>query len=90
MEKSVRLVADLLDIDNSSFLFKDMPASIKAARYHSLICSDICSQLTVTSKHENIPMAFEHKKYPLFGVQFHPESFLTEYGLKIISNFLRI
>ncbi len=77
-------------IDNSSNLFRDMPALIKAARYHSLICSNICSQLAVTSEHKNIPMAFEHKNYPLYGVQFHPESFLTEYGLKIISNFFRI
>ena len=77
-------------IDNSSNLFRDMPALIKAARYHSLICSNICSQLAVTSEHDNIPMAFEHKNYPLYGIQFHPESFLTEYGLKIISNFFRI
>ena len=35
-------------------------------------------------------MSIEHNKYPIFGIQFHPESILTEYGIKIIDNFLNI
>ena len=78
-----------VSINTTSTLFTDLPEIIKVARYHSLICSEVSPSLKITSQLDSIPMAFEHIKYPLFGVQFHPESFLTEYGLKIISNFLR-
>ena len=38
---------------------------------------------------DNIIMAIEHKKYPIFGVQFHPESIATDYGHQLLKNFLR-
>jgi anthranilate synthase/aminodeoxychorismate synthase-like glutamine amidotransferase len=74
-------------------LFKNLPQNIKVARYHSLIIEinkniDVL-ELTAWTK-DKLPMAIQHKNYPLFGVQFHPESFLTEYGNKIMHNFLKL
>ncbi|RLD16599.1 MAG: aminodeoxychorismate/anthranilate synthase component II [Caldiserica bacterium] len=74
-------------------IFKDVPSPFQATRYHSLIVSNknFPKELMITAKtKENEIMGIKHKKYPLFGVQFHPESILTEYGKKIIRNFLNI
>lgn len=71
-------------------LFAGLPSSFKAARYHSLICDQIPEELEVTAVYRNIPMAFQHTQWPVYGVQFHPESFLTRDGLKIIKNFVSI
>ena len=46
-------------------------------------------KLTSTTDSDLI-MSLEHKKFPVFGIQFHPESIMTEYGMKIIKNFLDI
>jgi anthranilate synthase component 2 len=72
-------------------LFKDLPSPFKATRYHSLIIKkETCPQeleITATTQ-DGAVMAIEHKKYKIFGVQFHPESIASEYGHKIIKNFL--
>lgn len=70
-------------------LFKGIKNPFKAARYHSLILDRVPEnfKLTAWTKDKEI-MAIKHKKYPLFGVQFHPESFLTEEGTKLMNNFL--
>jgi anthranilate synthase component 2 len=47
-------------------------------------------KITARSLDDNEIMALEHKEFPLFGVQFHPESILTDEGMKIIKNFLKI
>jgi anthranilate synthase/aminodeoxychorismate synthase-like glutamine amidotransferase len=74
---------------NGLFQFIDKP--IHAARYHSLVIDkDTLSsdfEVTATAKDNSI-MAIEHHNMPLWGVQFHPESFLTEQGDQIIENFL--
>jgi len=71
------------------YIFKGIPSPIKAARYHSLISSIDTSRLTIIAQTPNgIPMAVKHNTYPVYGVQFHPESFLSEYGLSIVGNFL--
>ena len=78
-------------IDTSSPLFKGLPNKITVARYHSLIVdiSKFPSCLTMTAKTmDGEIMAFEHKEYSVFGVQFHPESILTKFGKKIIRNFI--
>ncbi|APF19450.1 anthranilate synthase component II [Caldithrix abyssi] len=77
-------------IIHPSPLFAGLPATFQAARYHSLICSDIPPELRLTSVYKTAPMSFEHRHLPLFGVQFHPESFLTPRGLQIIENFVRM
>ena len=71
-------------------LFRHLPNPIKVARYHSLIIDRIpsCLEVDAFTKNSNIPMAIHHKKRPVFGVQFHPESFLTEQGSTMIKNFL--
>ncbi len=79
-----------IEIKARSALFKDMPPKFKAARYHSLICADIKNPLRITAGENNIPMAIDHSGLPVFGVQFHPESFLTEFGQEIINNFIRL
>ncbi len=71
-------------------IFRQLPERFKAARYHSLICSQIPPVLQVTARAGNVPMAFQHQRLPVFGVQFHPESFLTPRGLQIIKNFVQV
>lgn len=76
---------------NEEGLFKNILQNIEVARYHSLIIDQIPTELIVTAHtKDGIPMAIEHKKYPVFGVQFHPESFMTQYGDQIIKNFIKI
>ncbi len=72
-------------------LFKDIPSPFTATRYHSLIikrdtCPDILD-ITADTDEEEI-MAVAHKEYPLWGVQFHPESILTSHGMQIVRNFM--
>jgi anthranilate synthase/aminodeoxychorismate synthase-like glutamine amidotransferase len=76
-------------------LFKNLPSPFKATRYHSLIIKkETCPtdlNITATTNDRNsgeIIMGIEHKKYKIFGVQFHPESIASEYGHQIIKNFL--
>ena len=74
----------------SKGLFQNMPNEFTVARYHSLAIDDVKSPLRVTARSEDgTIMAIEHENYPVFGVQFHPESFLTQDGETILRNFLR-
>ena len=71
-------------------IFKGIPSPFTAARYHSLIVEeplpDMLQMVAFTTEGE--VMALRHKIFPLFGVQFHPESILTEHGKEILNNFL--
>lgn len=82
------------DITHSdSRIFEGIPERFEIIRYHSLICDStyIPKDLIVTSyTDDNIIMSIEHKKYPTYGIQFHPESIGSEYGDSIIKNFLEI
>lgn len=76
-------------IHNQQGLFENIRNEIKVARYHSLKIDKIPKTLKVSAQTEdNIPMAISHTQFPIFGVQFHPESFLTEAGDQLIQNFL--
>lgn len=72
-------------------LFKGITDIFKGGRYHSLAIQELAEDLKVTARtDDDIIMAVEHREYPVYGVQFHPESILTEDGLWIIKNFLKI
>ena len=72
-------------------IFRNMPENFLAARYHSLMVKPADGLLNITSKSDdNVIMGLSHPEYPLHGVQFHPESFLTENGFTIIENFLNL
>lgn len=74
---------------NNTMIFKDIPSSFRAARYHSLMVHFDQSELSVTATSDDgVIMGLSHPEYPLHGVQFHPESFLTEYGFAVVENFL--
>ena len=69
-------------------LFSGLPNPFTAARYHSLMINRVPKDFELTAwTDDNEIMAIKHKKYPLFGIQFHPESFLTEEGNKLMHNF---
>ena len=70
-------------------LFKNIANPFLAARYHSLIIDKVPHDFKITAwtKKKEI-MAIKHNKYPLYGIQFHPESFLTKEGSKLMNNFL--
>ncbi|MBI5589045.1 MAG: aminodeoxychorismate/anthranilate synthase component II [Deltaproteobacteria bacterium] len=73
-------------------IFKNVPSPFSAARYHSLMTTPAeGSPLTITAKStDGVIMGLSHPQYPLHGVQFHPESFMTEHGALLIENFLNI
>ena len=83
----------VIDIDNECHIFKGMGKTMEAARYHSLAADEEsipdCLKVTAVTK-ENEVMAVMHKEYPVYGVQFHPESILTPEGKMILENFFRI
>lgn len=71
-------------------LFHNIPNSFQATRYHSLAVDKIKlpSCFTIDAwAHETI-MSISHRKYPVFGLQFHPEAILSEHGMQLLSNFL--
>ena len=72
-------------------LFRGLPAVITAARYHSLSAVEErlpdCLRVTARSEDQEI-MAVQHRVYPIYGLQFHPESILTPQGAVILKNFL--
>lgn len=74
-----------------SELFEGLPETFRGGRYHSLAIDELAEGLRVTAvTADGIIMAVEHNEFPVYGVQFHPESILTESGMRIIGNFLRI
>lgn len=83
----------LITVDVDSAIFRDLSGEISAARYHSLAAADrdFPEELTITARtSDGEIMAVEHKTHPVFGLQFHPESILTEKGEIIMRNFLEI
>ncbi|MCU6794923.1 aminodeoxychorismate/anthranilate synthase component II [Paenibacillus sp. WQ 127069] len=73
-------------------LFKGLPSPFTATRYHSLIVKretlPDCLEISAETAEGEI-MGLRHKEYPIEGVQFHPESIITDHGLQILKNFLQ-
>ena len=79
--------------DTDSTVFSGLPNKSKVARYHSLAASEdtIPTDLKVIAKTDDGEvMAVEHRYYPIYGVQFHPESIMTEYGKEMLRNFISL
>ncbi len=85
-------IATKVNIQDKSSIFKDCPSDFNVGRYHSWVVdpTNLPSELKVTAidEHNNI-MALEHNKFDVNGVQFHPESILSEYGELVITNWLK-
>ena len=78
-------------ISNKVGILKNIPKTFEATRYHSLIVDKktLSKDLKITAKtNDGVIMGLQHKLYNVHGVQFHPESIKTEYGLKILKNFI--
>ncbi|MFV9567772.1 anthranilate synthase component II [Thermoanaerobacter mathranii] len=74
-------------------IFKDIKNPIEAMRYHSLVIDrqTLPRDLEITAyTEEGVIMGVRHKMYPVYGLQFHPESILTEQGKEILRNFLEV
>ncbi len=75
-----------------SALFENIPSPFMAGRYHSWVVQPEelpdALEITATAEDGSI-MAMQHKEYPIYGVQFHPESVMTPYGKKMLGNFLK-
>ncbi|WP_285060486.1 anthranilate synthase component II [Pedobacter ginsengisoli] len=85
-------IATPIDVlDQDELIFKDCPAVIKVGRYHSWVVNSAglpdCFTVTATDNTNEI-MALRHNKFDVRGVQFHPESVLTEYGKQMMKNWL--
>ena len=84
-------VATDMNVVKEDILFKGLPKTFKAGRYHSWVVDEknFPNELEITCKDENgFVMGLSHKKYNVRGVQFHPESILTEYGFEMIKNWI--
>ena len=82
---------------DGSGIFKGLPDPMIATRYHSLVIrpDTLADDFTVTAwakgpQGDKEIMGIEHKSHPTFGLQFHPESFLTERGIDLLENFLSV
>jgi len=74
-----------------SGLLQELAPSFQAARYHSLVATKVPASLRVTARTtDGTVMAVEHREFPTFGVQFHPESLRTERGMAILDRFLTV
>ena len=82
----------VIKTDTSSLIFKGLPKNITVARYHSLAAVDStmpdCLKITATSDDGEI-MAVEHRHFPVYGLQFHPESIMTPDGMTMLRNFMK-
>lgn len=86
-------IANKVILKSTDGLFQDVPDGFKACRYHSwsVLGGSIGEDLKITAVDEaGEVMAIAHKRYDLRGLQFHPESILTEHGLKMLDNWVKI
>ena len=77
---------------DSKTIFRELPQDFVATRYHSLIVQkkSLPRELEISAETDGLIMGLRHRKLPLEGVQFHPESVLTEVGMQMLRNFLSL
>ena len=82
---------DEIRVLDKSPLFAGLPESFKATRYHSLVVDGVENGFSVNSvaSSDGEVMGIEDSKLSIFGVQFHPESYTSEFGLQIVKNFVK-
>ena len=84
----------LFNTKNKFKLYENLNSSFMATRYHSLYLDSINFPnnllISARSNDDNIIMSFKHKDFPIFGLQYHPESIETKVGNTILDNFLNI
>tara|TARA_B100001109_G_scaffold25128_2_gene18586 strand:+ start:1123 stop:1683 length:561 start_codon:yes stop_codon:yes gene_type:complete len=92
LKKVFHGVATDINIVKSDPIFLGLPNTLKVGRYHSWVVKEpVPSDLEVIAIDENGQiMALKHKKYSVWGVQFHPESILTEHGKSLLKNWLKL
>ncbi|MGY2876761.1 anthranilate synthase component II [Marmoricola sp. URHA0025 HA25] len=73
---------------DSSGVFHELPSTVRMVRYHSLAAVHVPPDLRVTAVAGEVVMGVVHRSLPLHGVQFHPESILSECGTQLVANFL--
>ena len=83
-----------VEVDRETPIFQDLPKEFRATRYHSLIVKKegLPSSIIPTShsKDDHEIMSLQIKDRPIYGVQFHPESIMSEYGHEMLDNFLKL
>ncbi len=73
-------------------IFRGIRSPMTCTRYHSLIVSEdgLPEELQISARSEGLIMGLRHRNFPIEGVQFHPESVLTEDGMRLLANFLKL
>lgn len=92
-QKQVHGKTSIIDVSKECSLFSNLSKKIRVGRYHSLIVEkeSLPDELVVTAEtSEGEIMGLMHKDFPIYGIQFHPESILTPLGKEIIKNFLSL
>jgi anthranilate synthase component 2 len=85
------VATEMIVTDKSASIFKDIPETFLAARYHSWAATDedFPEEIQVTARDEDgLIQAIQHKVFPISAVQFHPESILTDVGEQLLRNFI--
>lgn len=82
-----------VSVNNKSIIFTNCPETMKVARYHSLAADQNtlpdCLEVTAVTDDSEV-MAVQHKDFPIYGVQFHPESIMTPFGKQMLDNFINL
>jgi anthranilate synthase component 2 len=80
-----------VNIVNQNVFLRNLPDRFYVTRYHSLELKDLPGVLEILLETDNgVVMAIAHKSLPIFGIQFHPEAYLTQFGKEIIWNWLKV
>jgi len=83
-----------IEVERDTIVFDGLPKEFRATRYHSLTVNrdSVPDNIIITShsKDDHEIMSLEIKDKPIYGVQFHPESIMSEYGHEMLDNFLKL